>query len=492
MTPPLANWRVCSGLSYQAGAAYYTQGLGIISSFLGQVPRHSDQVLNFPRLDYQINDRNRLIVQYNRLRFSAPAGVQTQASNFYGKSSFGNDFVKEDFGILRLSTVLNSNMVNSFLFQYGRDFEYESSQTSSPNEQPLNQTIPSDPLAPAAPPDAQIGYEFDGNGFDIGRVYFLERRALPNERRMQGENMVSWVHGKNVTKAGLEVNRVFDFVDNLYQEGGSYSYDYPGDFIADYLHATTQLTGPSYTPQYFSFSQGFGNPRLELATTDYAGFITNDWRVTPRLTLTAGARYEYEYVPNNPVPNTTGSPYNSEHGLAVPQTLNKPDDRNNIGPRVGFSYDVYGDGNTTLRGGYGLYYGRIINSNIIQSYLLSGGQNSQVDIQATSSSTCSLQYPHIFASPSQLTSACTASSTFASTIAYLDKHLQNPQVHEIDLALEQNMGHNTVLSISYMGSLGRELAAAVDQNVGPATASRSFEVVNSAIPSNGYVVLPPR
>ena len=107
------DYNACSiqsafGVSYQAGAAYYTQGLGIVNSFLGTVPRHSDQVLNFPRLDYQINERNRLTVQYNRLRFSAPAGVQTQASNFNGRSSFGNDFVKEDFGILRVATVLGS------------------------------------------------------------------------------------------------------------------------------------------------------------------------------------------------------------------------------------------------------------------------------------------------------------------------------------------------------------------------------------------------
>ena len=134
-------------------ASYYEQGLGVIASFLGQVPRHSDQVLNFPKLDWQINDANRLTVQYNRLRYSSPAGVRDQASNFYGRSSFGNDFVKEDFGILRLSTVLSSNKVNSFLFQYGRDFEYESSQTPTPNELPLSTTIPGRSAAPAAPPD---------------------------------------------------------------------------------------------------------------------------------------------------------------------------------------------------------------------------------------------------------------------------------------------------------------------------------------------------
>ena len=472
------------GVSYQTGAAYYEQGLGIISSFLGPVPRHSDQVLNFPKLDWQINDKNRFTIQYNRLRYSSPAGVETQASNFYGRASFGNDFVKEDFGIARLSTVLTSNLVNSLLFQYGRDFEYESSQTPLPNEQPISTLIPDDPLAPAAPPAIQIGYEFDLSGFDIGRTYFLERRALPNERRMQGEEMATWTHGKHVFKAGVEVNRVFDFIDNLYEEGGSYSYDYNWDFIADYLHATTGVGGAGYQQQYYSFSQGFGNPRLNLATTDYAGFVTDDWRVSPRLTLSLGVRYEYEYIPLNPLINTGGSP--GIAGGAVPQTANQPNDRNNIGPRVGFTYDVSGDGKTYLRGGYGMYYGRVINSNIIQTYLLSGGVGSQTALTANGSNQC-LAFPKIFASAAAYQAGC---GNYSSTIAYLDKHLQNPQVHEMDLALEQDLGWNTIFSISYMGSLGRELAAAVDQSVAPASSTTTFEVLDNPDPSGGYITYP--
>ena len=452
-----------SGTSaYQAGAAYYEQGLGIINSFLGAVPRTADQILNFPKIDYQINDRNRLTVEYNRLRYGAPAGVQTQASNFYGRASFGNDYVKEDFGILRFTSVLSNSIVNEFRAQYGRDFEYSTSQKPLPNEIPMSANQFNLPVG------AQLGYEFDLTGFDIGTPYLFPRIALPDERRTQLADGITWSHGAHTIKYGIDINRVYEHVNNLYEGVGQYSYDYSWDFIADYLHKTTGLGGTSYGQSYYSFTQGLGNPSIVVSTTDYDGYINDDWRVTPRLTISAGLRYEYEYIPPNPFVNTGNVALNLP---ALPQTADRPDDRNNFGPRIGFSFNVFGDGNTTLRGGYGMYYGRIIGASIATAYQNSGSANSQLAISSTITSCIS--FPNIFPSSESaagnalINAGCgptTSNAPESPTVAYLDPHMQNPQVHETDLSLEQNLGWKTVFSLTYMSSLGRELPSVYDTN----------------------------
>ena len=508
------DWESCQlasaiGSTYQAAAAYYTQGLGIMNTFLGTVPRTGDQVINFPKLDWQINERNHLALEYSRFRWDSPAGVQTQASNFYGRASFGNDFVKEDFGIARLTTVLNDHLVNNFLFQYGRDLETESSQLPLPNELPLSNN------AFSRPPEVDIGYEYDQNGFTIGKPDDFERKALPDERRLQGMDSVSWTHGKHLTKFGLDYNHVSDYISNLYDENGDYEEDYSWQFVGDYLHSVLGLGGANYASSngggsYYGFSQGFGNPAALIATDEYAGFLTDDWRITPKLTLTLGVRYEYQYVPGNPTPNTGNPGIGDTVGL--PQTANRPDDRNNVGPRVGFSYNLYGDGKTILRGGYGIYYGLIPNANILQTYLESGSPNAQINFSslytnkacgpgstytnpATGKPVTIQPFPYIFTSASQIYACQSAIGELpTSTVAYLDPHLQNPQVHEVDLAIEQDLGHNTTFALTYMGSFGRELDSSNDTNVSDAGNSTVSYTVNNnttqTVLPGTYITLP--
>src|SRR5262249_19259436 len=102
--------------------------LSFINSLTGPVPRRGDQLLLLPKIDWQINSKNAFAINYNRLRWDSPAGIQTQPTNTLGRASFGDDFVKIDWGTARLLSTLNPRMVNEIRTQFARDFEFENSQ----------------------------------------------------------------------------------------------------------------------------------------------------------------------------------------------------------------------------------------------------------------------------------------------------------------------------------------------------------------------------
>ncbi|MCA1594520.1 MAG: TonB-dependent receptor, partial [Acidobacteria bacterium] len=420
--------------------------LGFLTSLTGQVPRTGDQKIFLPKVDWQINNNNSFSVTFNRVRWDSPAGIQTQATNTRGRASFGDDFVDIDWVTLRLQSALSPTLLNEARFQYGRDFEHQNSQPPLPGE-------PTTALGGTRSPDV-----FITNVIEFGTPTFLERLAFPDEKRWQWTDNMTISHGKQTIKFGADINHVNDLIDNLRNEAGAYSYNNISDFIVDYTNfatggATRALTGGTngvcttstrragqcYTS---NFNQGFGPTRSQFSTNDINFFFQDDIRATSKLTLNLGVRYEYQMLPDPVIPNSL-----------VPQTNQLPRDRNNFGPRIGFAYDITGDGKTVWRGGYGIYYGRIPNAQVSNALTNTGvatGQN-QVTVAPASGPI----FPNILAS----------GAAGAPAVQFFRNGYQNPEVHQADLVVERQIAKNTVISASYLYSQGRHLPTYIDTNL---------------------------
>ncbi len=461
---------------YAAAVTTYTNGIAGLNAVTGTTPRTGDQNIFFPKVDWQINGKNHASAELNRLRWTSPAGIQTGTSAISnGIASFGNDYVKATFGVAKLDTIITPALSNEIRYQYGRDFEYETNQNATPYEQTtLLNAAANNPYGIA--PNVNIT-----NGVQIGTPTFLNRPAYPDERRYQISDTLNLVRGNHNLKFGVDFIHTNDLSENLFGQYGGYSYG--GSNFTPYVEYITDLNktkGCSTTINkvatpvecYTNYTQGFGPQGFEFQTKDYAFFIQDEWKVRPRLSLTLGVRYEYEQFPTPQIPNP-----------AVDASINGstsafPSNKSNIGPRVGFAYDVLGNGKTVLRGGYGEFFARAINSTIYNALAQTGNSAGQLSISIPNSAT-----------PVQLANGATIAGPLfpailnpaikpggATAVYYFDRNFKVPEIQQADLTVSQDLGWNTTLEVSWLGAFGRRLPDFVDTNLPASNGTISYTV----------------
>jgi hypothetical protein len=238
------------------------------------------------------------------------------------------------------------------------------------------------------------------------------------------------------------------------------------------------LAPPPPQLHYFcfsSYSQSFGQTSLTFHTQEWAGFFQDDWRATERLTIHAGLRYEYQFLP---LPQQPNAGLDAVFG-AVGATNVFPEDRNNFGPRLGVAWQPFGVGRGVLRVGYGVYFGKLPGATIRAALLdtAMASSTTRVRILPTTVTVCPQSATGVgfgyacsyLTPPTGVVAATTSAVVF-------DRRFRLPEVQQGTVSVEHGLGAGVLGRVGYVLNLDRQLPNSVDINIAPSTDVKEFQL----------------
>lgn len=454
--------------------------LEYLDSLTGTVSRRQDQTIHFGKLDWQPHERDRFSLEANHARSSAPAGGRTAPVVNRGLASFGNSEVRIDAVIARWVHTVNNHLTNEARAQYGRDLHLDEAQT------PLRQEPAIGPGGTV--PEIVIGPE----GLIFGTPASVSQGPAPDERRVQAADVLTAVHGRHLLQLGADFSNVSDHVQTLANAAGTFRYDSGGtngragglvDWITDFTFSVNSYPNggcPSINATihlfcFQSFSQSFGGAETRFSTAEWAGFLQDNWRLRKGLSLSAGLRYEYELLP---LPQHPNAALDRVFG-ATAATGVFPEDRNNLGPRLGLAWQPFAANATTIRAAYGLYFGRLpgatIRSALAETALPS--TTSRIRILPNVETACPQVANQGFGYPCAFLTAPPAGVVSTTSAVVFDRHFRLPVSQQATLSLEHEFHGGLTLEGSYRMNLTEQLPNSTDINIAPATGDRSFVLV---------------
>ena len=242
--------------------------------------------------------------------------------------------------------------------------------------------------------------------------------------------------GRHLLKAGGLVERYQDNMVNPTFSLGIWSFANLSNFLRNNPTSFLGLTPNGALDRYWRF-------------TLFAGYLQDTFRFHPRLTLNAGLRYETATLPVDIYGRDSALPSLADRAPTVGPLYKNPTYMN-LSPRVGFAWDVFGDGKTSVRGGYGIYFNTNNQQNLIVT-VTNPPATPRIAIQF--SATCTPAFP-----------AAPLSCPFANSIRPVQFDLDNPYLNVYNLSVQRELPWETVVTLGYAGSRGIHLLRSNDVN----------------------------
>ena len=381
-------------------------------------------------------------------------------------------------GNLRFTNVVVSDF-HTFSARSVNEFRFSWHQRDTLSVVPVNKTTPADlgiegivpdDSAAAGPPRVDItGFTTFGNtiqgpqGRDDNTFQFVD-----NFSHNRGNHHFKW----GGEYRNYFQNQTFDFINN-----GLYF------FTGDMRGILGKPIIPGLTDSLTDFARGdvleyvqnsAGTPRYE--TRNYTLFLQDDWKIRPRLTLNLGVRYELDtpLVDSQDRINTfrfgqkstvfptapTGIVFPGDNGItrSTYQT-----DKNNFGPRVGFAWDVMGNGKLSLRAGYGLYYDTVISETTLQfltapPFAIQPFSDCTTIDNPFSNPLCTNPIPQPFPfTPIERGGSFDFTSVAPISMTINDPDFKTPYSHQYNMNIQWEFMKNYMLEVGYVGTAGINL-----------------------------------
>lgn len=394
------------------------------------------------RNDFYLTQRDRLFVRYSFLQqdifraaiFPPPVddGAQGRGSQYNRNQSLGTSWTR----------TLGSSAVNELRLGYNRTYATFAHETVGG----LSGTdfgfigIPADMDAIGGLPRIAVtNYEAMGTGS------WRPQYQLPQS--FQVLNVLTVARGSHALSTGFEFrHKNNEFVD-VQRRNPEYNFTgfYTGDGVADLM-----LGWP------FTLRMNNVMTAVQLQRA-FAGFVQDDWKVSPNLTINAGLRYEYvtPYWAEEPFPNINVDRATGELIRATSDNRYLVDpDRNNLAPRLGFAYQARPE-SLVFRGGYGTFYGG-------EDFRGSGGNlvmNPENMLSPVVQGVGTGRPPYLVSDPvpAFLVESWNPADSVRTGLQTRDTVQQAVTIHQWNVAVEFRLPFQSTLEVAYVGNRGRNL-----------------------------------